>query len=468
MRDIIPPAKRLIEDHNVQSGRDHHVDAEAQSEPVSEESTQNEVFYELPEYNLPQADEEVLSSQFTAQSTQEETNMLGHKEEKAFQSLYQKPIRQTPLEEPKNSKVLSVVVGTLVLLALGAVGLMTFVFNKAEVVLKPKLSETAVSSIVVFTPSDVQEGVKIQLLTDSESDSKAILRRGEKTVESKSEGSIVIYNNYSTAAQKLVKNTRFEGSNGKIYRINDSITIPGMSGTTPGSLEVKVYADSNGSEYNSGPMDFTIPGFKGTPRYSGFYARSKGSLTGGYSGKMSVVAPEDLQNAETELTAALKTKLAAKIKASVPSGYILIEDDISYKSTNNADILASDPNVEFSMQVTAEAYAVQKSSLEQELLSKNGVGDASRRIDNLETLTIQTDKTTNTSGVTLNVKGNALIGSNLNESAIQEALKGVSESEFESVISKFGGVDVAELDISPYWSRSIPTDIQKINITIQK
>lgn len=470
MRDIIPPARKLIEDHEAQSGRDHHDDGvyEIPVQIQPQEESREEVFYELPEYS-----DESINNNARGQTNEEnnntpvDTNMLGHKEEKAFQSLYQKPIKQTPLEEPKSSKLVSLIISLLVVSGLAAVGVMTFVFNRADVVLTPKLSEVPVNSTIVYSANEVTEGVKVQRITLTESASKAILRRGEKNVETKAEGTIVIYNNYSTAEQKLVKNTRFESSNGKVYRINDSVTVPGMSGTTPGSLEVKVYADSVGTDYNSGPMDFTIPGFKGTPRYTGFYARSKGSLTGGYSGKMSVVAPEDLQNADSELTESIKGKLSTKITESVPNGYVLVEDSVVYTATDNRDVLASDPDVEFSMQVSAVMFVVEKKSLESEILSKNGVGDTSRTIDNLDSLAIKTAKDGITSGFAISVSGSAQVGSVLNESLIKEKLAGVSEGQFESVISEFGGVDVAELDIRPYWISKIPTDIEKINITVK-
>lgn len=45
-----------------------------------------------------------------------------------------------------------------------------------------------------------------------------------------------------------------------------------------------MYADGYGTEYNSAETDFTIPGFKGTPREKSFYARSKGTITSGFIG----------------------------------------------------------------------------------------------------------------------------------------------------------------------------------------
>jgi len=81
---------------------------------------------------------------------------------------------------------------------------------------------------------------------------------GVENVEKKASGRIVVYNEFSSAPQKLIATTRFETPDGKIYRIKDAVTVPGA-----GSVEATVYADQPGEEYNIDLTDFTIPGFKG-------------------------------------------------------------------------------------------------------------------------------------------------------------------------------------------------------------
>jgi len=113
---------------------------------------------------------------------------------------------------------------------------------------------------------------------------------GESKVEKKASGTIIVYNNYSSAPQRLIKNTRFETPTGLVYRIDKSIIVPGTrveSGKIiPGSVETTVFADLPGPNYNIGLNDFTVPGFKGTPRYEGFYARSKTTMAGGFIGNV--------------------------------------------------------------------------------------------------------------------------------------------------------------------------------------
>ena len=46
-------------------------------------------------------------------------------------------------------------------------------------------------------------------------------------MERKASGQIIVYNAYNDNNQKLIKNTRFETPDGKIYRIQASIIVPG-------------------------------------------------------------------------------------------------------------------------------------------------------------------------------------------------------------------------------------------------
>ena len=73
---------------------------------------------------------------------------------------------------------------------------------------------------------------------------------GEEAVEVKASGKIMVYNNFSSEPQRLIIRTRFETKEGLIYRIPESIVVPGktvkMGWETPGSKEIGVFADEPG------------------------------------------------------------------------------------------------------------------------------------------------------------------------------------------------------------------------------
>lgn len=67
-------------------------------------------------------------------------------------------------------------------------------------------------------------------------------------------GKVKITNTY-TRAQPLVRTTRLLTADGKLYRINQGVTVP-----AGGSVEVEIYADKPGPAFAIGPTKFTIPG----------------------------------------------------------------------------------------------------------------------------------------------------------------------------------------------------------------
>jgi len=135
----------------------------------------------------------------------------------------------------------------------------------------------------------------LEMLRLEESKSKIIKAVGIEKIEKKATGKIKIFNVFSSKSQTLVASTRFETADGKIYRISNSVTVPGSvsqgNKVIPGAVSVNVLADQAGEQYNIGLTDFTIPGFKETSKYEKFYARSETEMTGGFVGEAVVTLP---------------------------------------------------------------------------------------------------------------------------------------------------------------------------------
>ena len=132
--------------------------------------------------------------------------------------------------------------------------------------------------------------------------SKIFVSSAEKEVFQKARGRAVIYNNFNASPQILVATTRFQTAEGLVFRILKNITVPGQIKQSnkfkPGEIEVEITADRAGPEYNIEPSEFRIPGFLGSPKYQGFYAKSFEKFSGGFVGRSSFVSKEDLEKAE--------------------------------------------------------------------------------------------------------------------------------------------------------------------------
>src|SRR3989344_1769423 len=206
---------------------------------------------------------------------------------------------------------------------------LSFLFSKAEVVANPKTQDIILNESLSAVKNSDTNDLSFDLMVISDEENTTIQVSGEKDVSEKATGTVVIYNAFGSSSQTLNIDTRLEGSNGKMYKTKTRVVVPGRSKDgVPGSVEVDIYAAEAGVEYNSGPLDFKIFGFKGTPKYDKFYARSKGEITGGFKGKSPVVSSLDKAAAVNELKAVLEAKLSKKVTDQIPNGFVLFKDAV--------------------------------------------------------------------------------------------------------------------------------------------
>ena len=224
---------------------------------------------------------------------------------------------------------------------------LSFLFSKAEILVNPKTEDVVLNENLSAGKDSSTNGLSFDLVVISGEENATVKTSGEKDVKETATGTIVIYNAFSSSSQVFSVDTRLEGSNGKIYKTQTKTTVPGMSKNgTPGSVEVKIYGAEAGQEYNSTPLDFKIFGFKGTPKYSKFYGRSKGEITGGFKGKAPAVSDTDKVTAINDLTTTLQTKLLKKATDQIPSGFILFKDAVFLNIDNtNIPFTAKDNNL---------------------------------------------------------------------------------------------------------------------------
>jgi hypothetical protein len=231
-----------------------------------------------------------------------------------FESRRAKP--RSRRKGPRSYKGILIAVGVIAVLGLAIV--VSNAFHGATLQLTPRTVSAMVDDVYTAKKLSLPADLNYETVTIKQSGSETVKATGERQVDKKATGVIVIYNNYNSSPQRLIKNTRFATPEGLIYRITDSVTVPGKKGTVPGSVEATVTADQPGESYNVGLKDFTIPGFKGDPRYTAFYARSKTPLSGGFSGIQKIVADADRAKAKSAIESRVETELVKQIVAQIP------------------------------------------------------------------------------------------------------------------------------------------------------
>lgn len=393
--------------------------------------------------------------------------------------------------------------GILAVLVIGVI--IASLLASANIVLTVKASDYALSSASFSAdPSGTSvSGLSYQVINENK-DSDPVLIHGtvDQTVSTKATGAIIIYNNYSSAAQKLIANTRFESPSGNIYRIANSVTVPGVTGTKAkpiaGSVQVNVTADVAGASYNTdtsdatgGMTDFTIPGFQGDPRYcatpnntcKGFYARSATPMTGGYVGTTKVVSQADLQTAKIATDSQVKDALIKEALAQTPRGFVLYSNAYSISFITASTTLGAEGTT-IVERGTLSGVLLNRQELSNAIASMAGLGGDSTStafiVSNLDTLAFSVASSSKSlasviagtptvdNALTFNLDGNAHLVADVDTSAVVQDALGLPKSDISSLIAKHPGIEAINLTVKPFWKSSIPNDAGRIMISTKE
>ncbi|MCB9805904.1 hypothetical protein H6775_01950 [Candidatus Nomurabacteria bacterium] len=449
LQDVVPPnsQKRSIRDIPLPTGRNKVV-----REPdviVNRESEEREEVFVPPPTQSPRP-----SRNFEEESNDFNNNMSNIRRRRG-----------------SNKKILwSAGVIALVVLVFVILNM----FGGAEVTIIPKQAEAIVNETINAVASDNNDAsntLVYKTVELKEEASENVKATGEENVETKASGTITIYNNHTTDSQPLVKNTRFESPDGLIYRIDKSVTVPGKTTSgQPGTIDVEVFADDVGEKYNIGMTDFTIPGFKDTPQFDGFSAKSKTEMTGGFKGVRPVVSESDFQEAVSKLQDQLTTKVIEKAGSETSEEMIALYDSsaISFSAPKQA---IDSNNVNISITGSLNLFVFDKSKfsnfLASEVLTIFNQDDNVYILDpttlEIKLITDNNDETSDNT-TTIEVSGKArFVWENDNE-ILKQDLAGKNRKELKNILQDFNGIAKAEAIIRPFWKTKFPDNVEKITV----
>ncbi|HCC05775.1 TPA: hypothetical protein DEP94_00200 [Candidatus Nomurabacteria bacterium] len=349
------------------------------------------------------------------------------------------------------------------------VALLTFVFNSATITYIPKFKDVEINKSFTFSRDAAPSTISYTLATTTISKTKTLPLSETKKVETKASGTIVVYNNFDSNPQKLIKNTRFESSGGKIYRINQSITVPGKKGSTPGSVEVTVYADSYGAGYNIAPSDFTIPGFKGSPRYTGFYGRSVGSMKGGAGGNMSLVSQSDLNSAKDELALEMTQSLKEELSKIKKEGTVPMYNAVTVSFSDNEDQVMTGATATYEVTATGYLMLAKESELANMIATETMRDYNSQPVKlnytNELTFTLKKDALPYLDkSLDILVEGKPRVVLVTDTEALKLNFLGKNRSDAPTIIQGLPSVAQIEMSFFPLWLSNIPTNKENVSV----
>ncbi|MEI6580654.1 MAG: hypothetical protein WCO07_00610 [bacterium] len=352
---------------------------------------------------------------------------------------------------------------------------LSFLFSKATITVNPKIKTISLNEDLSAVKNSNTDKLPFDLMVISDQETKTILGGEEKDLKENANGKVVLYNNFSSSPQPLLIDTRLEGSNGKIYKTKTKIVIPGINKDgVPGKVSVDIYALDPGIEYNSPPIDFKIFGFKGSPKYSKFYGRSVGEITGGFVGKSKQISDNQKQNTEKELENNLKTKLFGKAASQIPEGFILFKDATFLNvDDTSASPVSADGSITLTVKGTLYGFVFNEKKLTDKIV-KYLIPDydgSEVYISNIKDLTFELSNKesmafASVTDINFNIYGVPKIVYKLDGTKLATSLAGKSKKDFNQILSQYPNIDSASSVIRPVWKSSFPDKSNKIKITI--
>ncbi len=363
------------------------------------------------------------------------------------------------------------------------IGLGLFVlFPKATITIEPQTAEQVVRFQATATTESGNgtDSFSGRMTTLERSVQLSLEATGVGTSENaKARGKIKIYNDFSKDPQPLVATTRFETKDGKIFRLAEGVTVPGVSETggkrERGMVEATVVADQAGEGYNISPTTFIIPGFKGGPKYEKFTGESGQVFTGGGSGTPSsgqkVVSLDDLNQAKTKALEEAKRIVSEELTTTLQTDEVILVEamQLTERPGTVAPPVGSVQEhftyeARFEVKVFIINEALVKERIAKERVTTGGVTLVPHEYDVRYTALLPKY---DAGRVDLTVESTVLFRADLREEDLKKALLGQDEDGIRAFLEKHPEVERLQVEFHPQLIVStIPTNEKRVTVEI--
>lgn len=292
----------------------------------------------------------------------------------------------------------------------------------------------------------------------------------------KARGTVILSNTFSKDPQSLVATTRLESPDGKIFRLLEGVTIPGMSGTEPGSIEASVVADQAGTEYNIAATTFTIPGFKNGPKYEKFSARSTKAMAGGSAssgGNQTIISKTDLEKAATMAQEQAKKAYLDGIAAELLPGEKVLEDNMDIFSVEDVALPLSGTaaqSFEYKNTFKVRSFIFSEEILKQQILSRGQVVLGGMVFRPVSVQLTYGEAVPDFEAKTVRLKTHAIVTSEsvIDREKFLKAILGKDEEGIDATLSAFPEIKKLEIVFKPQWfMSSVPNSEGRVTLLVE-
>ncbi len=376
------------------------------------------------------------------------------------------------------SKIFFVFIATSALVAI-SVGIFVFLPKATVTILVSAESDFSEADVTADLAQQVAspEGKRIPLrLIQTEKELTLSFPSTGKTfsADKRARGTVTLSNAFSSSPQSLVATTRLETSDGKIFRLAKGVVIPGETQSNgkvvPGTVTVEVIADEAGDSYNIQPTTFSVPGFKGSPKYEKITARSERSFLGGGGdgSSLSSVSVDDVVKAKESSEKGLADALRSEIRKDLRSGEKLFDDAIQWEVLSMGAFPgtgAVTPSFDYRIKVSARALVVSEDDIR---MVASGLFDG----NNSDSLRIdygipRPDFAAKT--MTVKMKASLEKEATLDTEALKEKILGKNLSEVQGIFSEYPRIQKIEVVFWPEFMTSrIPGRSSRVEMLVRQ
>lgn len=351
----------------------------------------------------------------------------------------------------------------------------SILFSSASVTVNPKQKDFTLDSSFTANKEVSADGLNYDLVVLSGEENKSIPTTGEKDSLVKATGTITLFNSFSSKPQILAINSRLEGSNGKIYLVNNKVSVPGiLKDGKPGFIEVGITATDAGEDYNNNQLDFKVLGFKGSDKYNKIFGLSKNAISGGFKGQVPIINEEDKTTALKDLQSSLQEKLLKKASDQIPEGFILYKDAVFLEVPSELSLpTIKDSQAIFSLKGTLYGFIFNEKNLTKSLVNNliPQFDGSDVFIPNIKDMvfslsTKDSSSFADTKSITFNLNGKPKIVWKVDTDKLTADLINVNKKDFNNVLSGYSNITSADLVLRPAWKSSFPDKTKNIKIIV--
>jgi hypothetical protein len=351
----------------------------------------------------------------------------------------------------------------------------------AEITIYPKVRELNVNAEFTAYAQMKPGELAYEIMTLDASGERQVKASGQETITKQAAGEIEISKS-TPGTERLIKNTRFATADGLVFRIQESVVVPGAIKATdgtivPGVIRAQVFADEAGDKYNiAAGTPLNVPGFKEggyTDLFNAISAKNTSAFLDGFNGPKFIINEAELSTARQSLQLELRDALLAKIKAESPADFTSFVDSIAFTYNALPATPYGDDLVTIKEQAVLQIPLFKKEDFAEFIAKETIVGyeDEPVRIDNLENLsfsyvnaTTSQSNIANETALTFKIAGVPKIVWTFDGERMKTELLGKEKTAFVVVLANYTGIERGEMKVRPFWKRTFPTTLKDIAI----